>query len=114
MANYSITINSKFRPFSFQEMMAPLTIMEQNHREVEEQYANLMAESAKWENLANEQTDEIAYNQYKKYAIDLEIAADKLAKEGITPTSRPSMYKLKSRYNSYIKKFFLSSYFKKI
>lgn len=102
MANYSITINSKFRPFSFQEMMAPLTIMEQNHREVEQNYANLMAESAKWENLANEQTDKIAYNQYKKYAIDLERAADQLAREGITPSSRPSMYKLRSRYQSEI------------
>lgn len=102
MANYSITINSKFRPFSFQELMTPLMMMEQNHREVEEQYANLMTESAKWENLANEQTDKIAYNQYKRYALDLELAADKLAKEGITANSRPSMYKLKSRYNSEI------------
>lgn len=102
MANYSITINSKFRPFSFQELMTPLMMMEQNHREVEDQYANLMTESAKWENLANEQTDKIAYNQYKRYALDLELAADKLAKEGITANSRPSMYKLKSRYNSEI------------
>lgn len=102
MANYSISINSKFKPFSYAEMLAPVKAMTDEHQKIDEQYSVLAAEAAKWENLANEQSEPYAYNMYKKYASELALAADDLARNGLTAASRQSLYNMKARYNAEI------------
>lgn len=98
MANY-ITINSKFKPFSYAEMLAPVQASTEAHQAVENEYADLATKSSVWEELANEQSDPYAYSLYKSYSKDLEEQANLLAKEGLTPTSRQSMLKMKQRYS---------------
>lgn len=99
MPNY-IVLNSKFKPFSFDEIMKPALLATESHRELEDQYADLATKSSVWEEMANEQTDPYAYSRYKRFAEDLEAQADQLAKEGLTPLSRRNMLKMRQRYSS--------------
>ena len=85
MAGNYITIGSKFKPFSYAEMIQPVAMATEAHQQVEEQYANLSTQASQWEEKANEQTDPHAYKMYKTYANDLNNQANILAKEGLTP-----------------------------
>ena len=98
MAGNYITIGSKFKPFSYAEMVQPVTMATEAHQQVEEQYANLSTQASQWEEKANEQTDPYAYKMYKTYADDLSNQANVLAKEGLTPVSRKSMFSMRDRY----------------
>ena len=102
MPNYSIVINSKFRPFSYDEMIKPVQAMYEQQSKIEEGLSELETKANIWEGLANEQTDEKAYKQYKKYADDLRAAADDLALNGLNASSRQNLYRMKSRYASEI------------
>ena len=98
MPNFSITINSRFRPFSYQELLAPVLASTQAQQQVEENYANLATQASLAGSKANEQTDPIAYARYKAYSDELNAMAEDLAKNGLTPESRRSMYNMRARY----------------
>ena len=100
MANYSLVIDSKFSPFTFQELLQPALMATQAHQELENQYGELATKANIWEEMANEQTDPYAYKMYKTYARDLESQASQLAREGLTPASRQNMLKMRQRYSS--------------
>lgn len=102
MANYSLVINSRFSPFSYQEMLAPVMMATQAHQDLENQYGELEAKASMWEKLANEQPDSKAYTMYKTYANDLREQADQLAREGLNTTSRRSALNMRSRYSKEI------------
>ena len=98
-ANY-IVINSKFKPFSYAEMLQPVQMATLAHQEVENEYAELATKANVWDEMANEQTDSYAYKMYKTYSNDLEEQAGQLAREGLTPASRQNMLRMKQRYSS--------------
>ena len=98
-ANY-IVINSKFKPFSYAEMLQPIQMATLAHQEVENEYAELATKANVWDEMANEQTDPYAYKMYKTYSNDLEEQAGQLAREGLTPASRQNMLRMKQRYSS--------------
>ena len=100
MANYSLVIDSKFSPFTFQELLQPALMATQAHQELENQYGELATKANIWEEMANEQTDPYAYKMYKTYARDLESQAMQLAREGLTPASRQNILRMKQRYSS--------------
>ena len=102
MANYSIVSNAKFRPFSYDDYIKPIVALQQQHDIIDEKLSELNTKASIWETLANEQTDQRAYTQYKRYADDLNKAASDLAKYGITAASKPSLYSMRSRYASEI------------
>lgn len=102
MANYSLVINSQFKPFSYQEMLAPTLMATQSHQELEDQYGELATKANVWEEMANEQTDPYAYKMYKTYANDLEEQAGQLAREGLNAASRRDMLNMRSRYSKEI------------
>lgn len=102
MANYWITNNAKFRPFSYDEMIKPVEKMYTEHKGVEEGLAELQTKAGIWEGLANEQTDPVTYAQYKRYADELRMAADDLAMNGLNARSRQNLYNMKARYASEI------------
>lgn len=102
MANYSLVVNSSFKPFSYQEMLSPVLMATQAHQELENQYGELATKANVWEEMANEQTDPYAYKMYKKYANDLEEQAGQLAREGLSAVSRRNILNMKSRYSSEI------------
>lgn len=98
-ANY-IVINSKFKPFSYAEMLQPVQMATAAHQEVENEYAELATKANVWDEMANEQTDPYAYKMYKTYSNDLEEQAGQLAREGLTPASRQNMLRMRQRYSS--------------
>ena len=102
MPNYSLVINSQFKPFSYQEMLAPTLMATQAHQELENQYGELAAKANVWEEMANEQTDPYAYKMYKTYANDLEEQAGQLAREGLNAASRRDMLNMRARYSKEI------------
>lgn len=98
-ANY-IVVNSKFKPFSYAEMLQPVQIATAAHQEIENEYADLATKANVWDEMANEQTDPYAYKMYKTYSNDLEEQAGQLAREGLTPASRQNMLRMRQRYSS--------------
>lgn len=102
MPNYSLVINSQFKPFSYQEMLAPTLMATQTHQELENQYGELATKANIWEEMANEQTDPYAYKMYKTYANDLEEQAGQLAREGLNAASRRGMLNMRARYSKEI------------
>ena len=102
MANYSLVINSKFQPFSFERYIQPYQMYGEAYKEVENALGELATKASVWEKLANEQTDKEAYDMYKSYADDLNAQADLLAKEGLNATSRRGMLNMRTRYGNEI------------
>ena len=102
MANYSLVVNSKFQPFSFDRYLQPYQTYGQNYKEIEEQYTDLSTKAGIWDGLANEQTDPYTYKMYKTYANDLENQASQLASEGLNAVSRKNMLNMRARYSKEI------------
>lgn len=102
MANYSLVVNSKFQPFSFDRYLQPYQIYGQNYKEIEEQYTDLSTKAGIWDGLANEQTDPYTYKMYKTYANDLENQASQLASEGLNAVNRKNMLNMRARYSKEI------------
>lgn len=102
MANYSLVVNSKFQPFSFDRYLQPYQIYGQNYKEIEEQYTDLSTKAGIWDGLVNEQTDPHTYKMYKTYANDLENQASQLASEGLNAVSRKNMLNMRARYSKEI------------
>ena len=100
MPNYSLVIGSKFRPFSYQEMLAPVLQQTQAHQQVEESYATLAAEADQWKNIAMSEPNSKAAETYMQYARDLESQADMLATKGLSLNSRRDAFKMAQRYKS--------------
>ena len=101
MANYIVS-GSKFRPFSYAEMLQPVQSATVAHQELENQYGELATKASVWEEMADEQTDPYAYKMYKTYANDLEEQAGQLAREGLNAASRRDMLNMRARYSKEI------------
>lgn len=98
MANYSIIINSRFKPFSYAEMLAPVQQSTEAHQQLEEAYATLTTQADMIAAKASEQTDPKAYARYKKYSEELQQQAERLAKYGLQPDSRRDVFSMRSKY----------------
>lgn len=100
MANFNIVVDSDFKPFSFDEMLRPYQMYGERYNQISSGMADLDTEASTLEALANEQTDPIAYKQYKDYSQKLKDQANKLAVNGLNPTSMNALTTLKSKYAS--------------
>jgi len=72
MPNYNLVVNSQFKPFTYQELLAPALMATQAHEQLEDTYSNLAAKSSIWDNMTNAQTDPIAHKIYKTMISSLE------------------------------------------
>lgn len=97
-----LKIGSEFKPFSYEQMIAPLDRATTEHNLIEESLGELSAKAGVWDKLANQQNSPEAYAQYKAYADDLTKHADLLAQQGLTPESRKGLLNMKRRYSSEI------------
>lgn len=98
MPNFAYANQTNFRPFSYQEMLAPVLMATQAHQAVEEAYSELDSQANAIGSLANEANDPVTYQRYKSYEAALRTQADALAKNGLTPGSRQSLLDLRGRY----------------
>lgn len=99
----AIIVNSKFKPFTYAELIAPAKEMTDEHKEVEKGLATLRAQAAKWQTKADAERDPIAHAQYQGFANDLSMQADALARRGISSSTRKGMYDMAARYEAEIK-----------
>ena len=83
-------------------MLAPIEAATTEHRAIEEGLGEMSAKAGMWDKLANQQSDPVAYAQYKTYADDLTKQADLLARQGLTPESRRGLLDMKRRYSNEI------------
>lgn len=96
-ANYIVT-NTRFKPFTYDELLKPVLRATEEHRNLEEQYANLATSANAPLGMLNEVLDSESYKRNSDYLQDLENLADVLAKEGISSSSRRSALQMKQRY----------------
>ena len=102
MANYSLVIDSKFSPFTYQELLHPVMASTQAHQALETEYGNLESAADLIASKINETKDPESYKRYTTYYNALKAKADQLSREGLNATSRRDMLKLKSNYNKQI------------
>lgn len=96
-----LTINSKFRPFSYDEMVKPLVQYKQAYDEVEKDYSTLAAQTETWKDIATKENNPEAYAMYKKYSDELNALTDDFSK-GMNINNRSQLMAMKKRYASEI------------
>lgn len=102
MPNYSLILDTKFKPFSYQEMLAPVAAATQAHQALEADLSNLQAMAGVWEKLAGDEKDREVYSQYRKYYDDVESEVNSLMRYGLTPQARKGLMTMRSRYQKEI------------
>lgn len=97
-----IAVGSKFKPYSFEELIRPYQMYDQAYKDVEGNLNDLATKSSVWEEMTNPNIDVEAHKLYSTYSDDLKKQAEVLSKQGLTPASRQAMLNMKQRYSSEI------------
>ena len=100
MSDYSLVVNSQFQPFSYQEMLAPVLQATQAQEDIENQYSMLDSEANTIQQRALTDSNSEWAKRYNTYTKQLEDSAADLAANGLTPSSRSTLLKLKRDYSS--------------
>lgn len=102
MANYSLTINSTFNPYSLQELLPIYQANAQAQYQAEEAFSQLQMKADQWEKLANNAQDADVYSKYKSYSNQLKEAANDVLNNGINAASRRTLMNMRAQYASNI------------
>ena len=104
MANYSLQVDSTFKPFTYAELLAPVKESTEAHQKVEEQYSLLASQAetlkARAEKEKINNPDSKWLNKYEQYINKLEKAAADLATYGLNPNVRQDLFTVKKDYFS--------------
>lgn len=104
MPNYNITIDSKFDPYSFEDYLKPLTILQEQHNQAADAYATALANSAGlYDALKANAEDAEAAKYVKDYENSLNALASDLATNGLNRSNRRGVYETKAK-TGYIEK----------
>ncbi len=95
--NFNLVINSRFRPFTYDEMVKPLVQYKEVYDKVEQDYSNLAAQTEMWKNVANQTNSPEAYAMYKGYSDQLNAIVDDFSK-GMTMQNRGALLGMKRDY----------------
>lgn len=96
-----LTLNSEFKPFTYDELIKPLSDYTEAYNKVEEQYSTLAQQTEAWKNIATQENSPEAYAMYKKYSDELNAVIDDFSR-GMTAQNRSKLAGLKARYTSEI------------
>lgn len=102
MANYSLTVNSTFNPYSLQELLPIYQANAQAQYQAEEAFSQLQMKADQWEKLANNAQDADVYSKYKSYSNQLKEAANDVLNNGINAVSRRNLMNMRAQYVSNI------------
>ena len=102
MANYSLTVNSTFNPYSLQELLPIYQANAQAQYQAEEAFSQLQMKADQWERLANNAQDADVYSKYKSYSNQLKEAANDVLNNGINAASRRNLMNMRAQYASNI------------
>lgn len=96
MANYSLVIDSKFKPFSYNDFLAPVQAATTEHKALETVYGELGAQSAAWEERL--QNAPQAKQYYDEFQQTLQDVTNDLAENGLTMGSRRKALAAREQY----------------
>ena len=96
-----IRSNAVFNPFSYQELMAPLTEYDQAYAQMQDNLLAMGEEANQWKQYID--NDEWASNILTGYNTALQDAATRLANEGLRGTNRNTLLSLRKAYNDKVK-----------
>ena len=97
-----LQLDTKFNPFTYDEMVKPLLYYKQAYDEAEAAYSALSSDTDVWKNKVNRDESPQAYEQFQRYSGDLTRSADDFSR-GMTSKNRRALLGLKRRYASEIK-----------
>lgn len=98
MANYSLVINSKFQPFSFERYMQPLQIYAQLYDQERAAMEQQAAQYGLLSNMVDPELDKDVYDAMQKYNENLMKQRDILSTVGLTPQGRRDLSALRQQY----------------
>lgn len=93
----NIVVNSRFNPFTYEQLIKPLEDYTKAYNEVEGQYANLATQTEAFRDVATQENSPEAYAMFNRYATDLEAVTDDFSR-GMTLANRKQLLGLKRRY----------------
>ena len=102
MPNFGLVVTPTFNPISYEQYVQPFKDYAEIYNKISDAYDALEMEANKWEKLANSSIDTVQYQQYKKYADDLRLAASDLAENGLNHKTRSTLSNLRNRYTKEI------------
>lgn len=102
MAGNYIVINSKFKPFSYEEMVRPYQRYGETYREQEALLSDIQSRAGTLEGSINPVLDENTYKEYKTYQDDLARQAELLSRQGLNVGSRKDLLNMRNRYSTEI------------
>lgn len=102
MPNYTLVADTTFRNRSFDDLIRPFQMYTEVYNQMADSVNELDTKASVWEGMANEQSDPVAYAQYKRYADELRTQAKLLATNGTGPSTRQDILNLRRRYASEI------------
>lgn len=94
-----ISITSRFKPLTYDEITRPLIEQTQAQEALENAYIEASDQAAQIMSQANQQTDPIAYARLKNYSDALQQQADSLMRQGLNRNSRQALVNMRRRYN---------------
>ena len=94
-----LVIDSKFDPFTYDELMKPIISYGTAYNKAEEDYSDLIKQAETFRNQAAQMQNQESYNRYQQYMTDLKAAADDFSK-GMTINNRAALTRLKHRYGT--------------
>lgn len=95
-------VNSKFKPFSYSEMLAPMAAYTEVYNQNEQALGNIALESSVWEKLGENPIDAPTYKRYKDFQTQTEQQIDNLAKNGLTQDVRRNLMNVQQNYGKTI------------
>lgn len=97
-----LIINSKFRPFTYDELIKPMLQYKEVYDKVENDYSTLAAQTEQWKDIANQTQSPEAYEMYSNYSRDLNNVVDSFSR-GMTIQNRSQLLNMRRRYASDIR-----------
>jgi hypothetical protein len=103
MANYDYTVDYSFKPYSFQEMLAPYMLYKEAYDKAEERAIELSDKSDVFKYLSTELPEDSEARQiYEGYSNDLKRQADALGRHGLTLAIRGGLADMRKRFSGEI------------
>lgn len=92
-----LQLDTRFNPFTYDEMVKPLLYYKQAYDEAEAAYSDLVTQTEAWKDIANRENSPEAFEMYQRYSGDLSRAVDDFS-QGMTAKNRRALLGLKRRY----------------
>lgn len=93
----NLTLTSKFRPFTYDEMVKPLIQYKEVYDKIEQDYSDLAAQTEMWKDMVNQENSPEAYALYKSYSDQLNAAVDDFSR-GMNLSNRRALMRMKRDY----------------